>query len=89
MTLVDLSQPIYPAMPSVHYRPPVEFHPLKPMADGDPPNISDVRLWTHAECRFAVADQSLFGTRVQDHHVGVGDSVVARFAPGAAVRVRL
>lgn len=48
MTLIDLSHPIYPAMPTVHHLPPVEVHPLRRMQNGDPLNISNLSVGTHA-----------------------------------------
>ena len=48
MPFVDLSQPIYAGMPRIPVLPEVDFQPLRRTEKGDPLNISELRIATHA-----------------------------------------
>lgn len=48
MAFVDLSQPIYAGMPRIPVLPPVDFQPLRRIDRGEPLNISELRIATHA-----------------------------------------
>jgi kynurenine formamidase len=48
MSLVDLSQQIWPGMPRVRVLPEVDLQPVRRIAEGHPLNISELKLATHA-----------------------------------------